>query len=85
MRAVYLNIACDTSTEELMHVIHCALARCGDINTIICDPGTNLVGMSNLLTEWRKGWDKEKLTVPKKRWSSSSSWLIVTIRMGFPS
>ena len=62
MRAVYLEVACGTTTEELMHVIHHALARCSDIKMVICDPGTNQVRASNQLAEWRKGWDQEKLT-----------------------
>ena len=61
MRAVYLDVACGTGTKELMHVFRRALARCWDIKMIVCDPGTNLVGASNLLTRWRKGWQEQKL------------------------
>jgi len=61
-RATNLDVACGASTEELMHMIRCALTRYSDIKTIICDLGSNLIGASNLLAEWMKGWDQEKLT-----------------------
>ena len=43
-QAVYLDVACGNSTEELIHVIRRALTRCGRIKTIVSDPGTNLIG-----------------------------------------
>ena len=60
-RAIYLDIACGSSTEELLHVIRRAMARCGQIQTIISDPGTNLVGAAREMEEWRKSWDMDKL------------------------
>ena len=61
-RAVYLDVACGSSTEELLHVVRQAMARCGNIRSIISDPGTNLIGAANELKEWRDGWDQEMLT-----------------------
>ena len=60
-RAVYLDVACGSSTEELLHVLRRAMARCGDIKTIISDPGTNLVGAAKELRQWRQGWDEAML------------------------
>ena len=33
----------------------------GDVQRIISDPGTQLVGASRELTEWRKGWNTDEL------------------------
>ena len=60
-RAVYLDVACGASTEELLHVLRRAMARCGTIHTIISDPGTNLVGAAREMNEWRSGWDQDML------------------------
>ena len=60
-RAVYLDVACGNSTEELIHVIRRAMARCGRIRTIVSDPGTNLVGAAREMQEWRNTWDKNML------------------------
>ena len=56
-RAIYLDVACGSSSEELIHVLRRAMTRCGQIQTIISDPGTNLVGAARELQEWRKSWD----------------------------
>ena len=56
-RAVYLDVACGNSTEELIHVIRRAMARCGQIQTIISDPGSNLIGAAREMKEWRSTWD----------------------------
>ena len=37
------------------------MTRCGDIKTIISDPGTNLVGAAREMSEWRQSWDKNML------------------------
>ena len=60
-RAVYLDVACGLSTEELLHTIRRAMVRCGEIRTIISDPGTNFVGAARELKEWRDGWDNSML------------------------
>ena len=33
----------------------------GDIRKVISDPGTQLVGASREISEWRKGWDENEL------------------------
>ena len=33
----------------------------GDVQRIISDPGTQLVGASRELAEWRKGWNTDEL------------------------
>lgn len=60
-RAIYLDVACGNSTEELIHVLRRAMTRCGDIQTIISDPGTNLVGASREMADWRRSWDQAML------------------------
>ena len=37
------------------------MAMRGDVQRIISDPGTQLVGASRELTEWRKGWNTDEL------------------------
>ena len=61
-RAIYLDIACGASTEELLHVLRRAIARCGQIRTIVTDPGTNFIEAANELRAWRQGWDQDTLT-----------------------
>ena len=61
-RAIYLDVACGMNTEELLHVLRRAMARFGNIKTIISDPGSNFVGAAKELKEWRQGWDKDILT-----------------------
>ena len=61
-RAVYLDVACGSSTEELLHTVRRALARHGQIKLIISDPGSNLVGAAREMAEWRAGWDLDTLT-----------------------
>ena len=60
-RAVYLDVACGMSTEELLHALRRAMSRCGNIQVIISDPGTNFVGAEKELREWRESWDKDTL------------------------
>ena len=60
-RAIYLDVACGSNTEELLHVLRRALSRCGNIKTIITDPGTNFIGASRQMTEWRATWDQNML------------------------
>ena len=61
-RAIYLNVACGSSTEELLHTVRQAMARHGQIKLIILDPGSNLVGAAREMAEWRAGWDLDTLT-----------------------
>ena len=60
-RAIYLDVACGNCTEELIHVIRRAMTRCGNIRTIISDPGTNLLGAAREMEEWRQNWDQDML------------------------
>ena len=60
-RAVYLDVACGISTEELLHTLRRAMAHCGNIRTIVSDPGTNFVGAARELKDWRDTWDKDML------------------------
>ena len=60
-RAVYLDVACGMSTEELLHALRRAMSRCGNIQVIISDPGTNFIGAEKELREWRESWDKDTL------------------------
>ena len=68
-RAVYLDIAIDYSTEAVIHTVRRLLARKGDVRLIISDPGSQLVGASNELLNWRKGWDIDML----KRFGAKNS------------
>ena len=60
-RAIYLDVACGSSSEELIHVLRRAMTRCGQIRTIVSDPGTNLIGAARELQEWRRNWDMNML------------------------
>ena len=60
-RAVYLDVACGNSTEELLYTVRRAMTRCGNIKTIISDPGSNFFGAANEVRSWRMGWDEEML------------------------
>ena len=60
-RAVQLDVAVDYSTEAVLHTIRRLLAVRGGTRIVISDPGTQLVGASNEMKQWRKGWDKETL------------------------
>ena len=61
-RAIYLDVACGASTEELLLVLRRAMTRCGNIRMIITDPGTNFIGAANELHNWRQSWDQNTLT-----------------------
>ena len=37
------------------------MSRCGNIHTIISDPGTNLLGAAREMKEWRSSWDAQML------------------------
>ena len=60
-RAVHLDVATDYSTEAVQHPIRRIMAVRGDIRMIISDPGSQLVGASRELVEWRKSWDQDQL------------------------
>ena len=61
-RAVYLNIASDYSAEAVLHTVRRLMANKGDVKMIISDPGSQLVGASRELADWRKGWNMGDLT-----------------------
>ena len=60
-RAIYLDVAIDYSTEAVLHTIRRLMGFRGDVRIIISDPGTQLVGASKELIEWRNSWDQEQL------------------------
>ena len=60
-RAIYLDVAIDYSTEAVLHTIRRLMAFRGDIRLIISDPGSQLVGASKELVNWRKNWNQEQL------------------------
>ena len=54
-RAVQLDVTVDYSTEAVLHTLRRLLAIRGGTIIIISDPGTQLVGASNEMKQWRKG------------------------------
>ena len=60
-RAVHLDVAVDYSTEAVLHTLRRLMAVRGDVRLMISDPGSQLVGASNELAKWRKGWDHAQL------------------------
>ena len=60
-RTIHLDIAIDYSTEAVLHTIRRLMAIRGDVKQIISDPGTQLVGASKELSEWRHGWNDDQL------------------------
>ena len=68
-RAVHLDIAIDYSTKSVLHTLRRVMAVRGDIRKVISDTGTQLVGASREIIEWRKGWDEDELV----RFGSSRS------------
>jgi len=61
-RAVHLDVAIDYSTEAVLHCVRRLMTMRGDVRKIISDPGTQLVGASREMSEWRKGWSIDQLT-----------------------
>ena len=60
-RAIYIDVACGYGTEDLLHTVRRLMARHGDVRRIVSDPGTQLVGCSRELADWRSGWDRDML------------------------
>ena len=60
-RAVYLDVAVAYDTEAILHCIRRLKASRGNIKTITSDPGSQLLGASRELREWRKGWSDAEL------------------------
>ena len=60
-RAVHLDVATNYSTEAVIHTVRRLMAVRGDVRMMISDPGTQLVGASTELREWRQGWDQGQL------------------------
>ena len=60
-RAIYIDIAIDYSTEAVLHTVRRLMGHRGDVRMIISDPGSQLVGASQELSRWRKGWEMDKL------------------------
>jgi len=83
-RAIYLDVSCGISTEELLHTIRRAMAHCGEIKTIISDPGTNFIGAAKELQSWRDGWDMDLLTRfdSERGWNLQLLWLVHNTKTG---
>ena len=60
-RAVYIDVAMDYSTLSVLHTVRRLMAYRGKVRLIYSDPGTQLVGASRELREWRNGWSQEEL------------------------
>ena len=60
-RAIHLDVAVNYSTQAVLHTVRRLMAIRGDVRKIISDPGTQLVGASKEILDWRKGWDEEQL------------------------
>ena len=60
-RAVQLDIAVNYSTEAVLHCVRRLLGTRGEVRMIISDPGSQLMGASRELAEWRRGWNMEQL------------------------
>ena len=61
-RAVQLDIAVDYSTEAVLHCVRRLMGLRRDVRMMISDPGSQLMGASRELADWRRGWDMEQLT-----------------------
>ena len=61
-RAVHLDVSIDYSTESILHCVRRLMALRGDVRLIISDAGSQLIGASKELIQWRQGWDIEQLT-----------------------
>ena len=60
-RGVYLDVCVDYGTESVLHTIRRLMNQKGDVKVVFSDPGTQLKGASKELSDWRKGWDLDKL------------------------
>ena len=60
-RAVYIDVAIDYSTNAVLHTLRRLMAYRGEVRLIHSDPGSQLVGASKELKEWRNGWSHEEL------------------------
>ena len=60
-RAVHLDVSIDYSTESILHCVRRLMALRGDVRLIISDAGSQLIGASKELSQWRQGWDIEQL------------------------
>ena len=60
-RAIHLDVAVDYDTNSILHCIRRLKAQRGNVRIIVSDPGSQLVGASNVLKEWRNGWSNVEL------------------------
>ena len=60
-RAVHLDISVNYDTDSVLHCIRRLQALRGNVKIIVSDPGSQLVGASNELKSWRKGWSEVEL------------------------
>ena len=60
-RAVRIQVAQSLDTESCQAAVTRFIARRGYPSTIICDNGTDFVGLANELKAFRNQWDKAKI------------------------
>ena len=60
-RAIQLDTAVNYDTNSILHCIRRLKALRGNIKIIVSDPGSQLVGASNELKNWRRGWSEVEL------------------------
>ena len=61
-RAVYIGVSIDYNTLLVLHTVQRLIAYRGEVSLIYSDPGTQIVGVSRELCNWRNGWSHEELT-----------------------
>ena len=61
-RAVQLDVAVSYETESILHCIRRLQSLRGNVQMIVSDPGSQLVGASRELREWRHGWSELELS-----------------------
>ena len=60
-RAVHLDVCIDYSTEAVLHTLRRLMSLRGNVRIMFSDPGSQLMGASRELSEWRRGWDMDQL------------------------
>ena len=60
-RAIHLDVAANYDTEAVLHCLRRLMALRGNVKCIVSDPGSQLVGASNELRSWRRGWSESQL------------------------
>ena len=61
IRAIWLDVATDYSTEAILHTIRRLMVNKGNIKLVVSDPGSQLKSCSKELSSWRASWSEEQL------------------------